>query len=129
MSLEQCFILLTVAVTLALILIRPKGVSEAWAAAGGALAMLLVSPLAFSDLAGVFHETRDVLLFLRGMMVLTHLVEHAGLFERLAEGCARLSRGNGTLLFCSVFLLGAIITALLSLDVTVIVLTPIVYAV
>lgn len=122
-------ILLTVAVTLALILIRPKGVSEAWAAAGGALAMLLVSPLGLGDLPGVLDETQDVLLFLLGMMVLTHLVEQAGVFERLAEGCARLSRGNGRLLFCSVFLLGAVITALLSLDVTVIVLTPIVYAV
>jgi arsenical pump membrane protein len=126
---DQLVIILTVAVTLALILIRPRGISEAWAAAGGAGVMLLVSPLAPVDLPDVFHETQDVLLFLLGMMVLTHLVEHAGVFERLAEGCARLSRGNGTLLFCSVFLLGAVITALLSLDVTVIVLTPIIYTV
>lgn len=95
MSLEQLLTILTVAVTLALILIRPKGVSEAWAAAGGAMAMLLMSPLGWGDLPGVLDETQDVLLFLLGMMVLTHLVERAGVFERLAEGCARLSRGNG----------------------------------
>src|SRR4051794_29740742 len=102
MSLDQLLILLTVAVTLALILIRPRGLSEAWAAA----VMLLVSPLAFGGLPDVFDETQDVLLFLLGMMVLTHLVEHAGVFEQLAEGCARLSGGNGRLLFCAIFLLG-----------------------
>jgi arsenical pump membrane protein len=129
MSLDQFLVLLVVATTLALILIRPLGLSEAWAAAGGAVAMLLVSPVSLGDLPDVLDETADVLLFLLGMMILTHLVEHAGVFEWLAEHCARLSRGHGVLLFCNVFLLGAIITALLSLDVTVIMLTPIVYAV
>jgi arsenical pump membrane protein len=129
MSLDQLLVLLVVATTLALILIRPRGLSEAWAAAAGAVAMLLVSPVALGDLPDVLDETADVLLFLLGMMVLTHLVEHAGVFEWLAEHCARLSRGHGVLLFCNVFLLGAVITALLSLDVTVIMLTPIVFAV
>jgi arsenical pump membrane protein len=118
-----------VAATLALILIRPRGVSEAWIAAAGATAMIVVGPMRLGDVPGVLRETAEVLLFLAGMMVLTALVEQAGVFELLAEGCARLARGSGIALFCLVFLLGAIVTALLSLDVTVIVLTPIVYAV
>jgi arsenical pump membrane protein len=129
MSLEQVAILAVVAATLALILIRPRGVSEAWIAAGGAALMLLVSPLALGDLPDVLRETADVLLFLAGMMALTILVEQAGVFAHLAEGTARLARGNGILLFCYVFLLGALVTALLSLDVTVIMLTPIIYLV
>lgn len=129
MTLEQVAILAVVAATLALILVRPRGVSEAWIAAGGAALMLLVSPLALGDLPDVLRETADVLLFLAGMMALTILVEHAGVFAHLAEATARLARGNGILLFCNVFLLGAIVTALLSLDVTVIMLTPIIYLV
>ncbi|MGH2551024.1 MAG: ArsB/NhaD family transporter, partial [Thermomicrobiales bacterium] len=129
MTFDHALILLVVAATLSLILIRPRGISEAWIAAGGALAMLVVSPLALGDLPDVLDEIQDVLLFLLGMMVLTHLAEHARVFEYLAESCARMARGNGIVLFCNIFFLGAIITALLSLDVTVIMLTPIVYTV
>lgn len=119
---------LVVVATLALILIRPRGIAEAWVAAAGALAMLLTGAVRLADLWAVLEETASVLLFLLGMMVLTALVERTGLFERLAEACAWLARGSGRLLFCYVFVLGALVTALLSLDVTVIVLTPIVYA-
>lgn len=117
-----------VVATLGLILIRPRGLSEAWIAAAGAAAMILVGPMRLADVPGVLRETADVLLFLAGMMVLTVLVEQAGVFEYLAEACARLAKGSGIRLYSLVFLLGAVVTALLSLDVTVIVLTPIVYA-
>jgi arsenical pump membrane protein len=80
-----------------------------------------------ADISGVTRETADVLGFLAGMMILTAVVERAGVFVLVAEGCARLARGSGLALYCLVFLLGAVVTALLSLDVTVIVLTPIVY--
>jgi arsenical pump membrane protein len=80
------------------------------------------------DLWHVTREVTDVLLFLIGMMALTAAVERSGLFDLLAIRTARAARGSGTALFVGVFLLGFVITALLSLDVTVIVLTPIVYA-
>jgi len=121
--------LLILAATLVGILWRPRGISEAWIAAAGGVAMVLVGPLPLKDLPPLLRSTADVLLFLAGMMLLTVLVERAGVFDVLAEGCARLARGSGIALFCLVFLLGAIVTALLSLDVTVVVLTPIVYAV
>lgn len=121
--------LVILAATLVLILWRPRGISEAWIAAAGGLAMVLIGPMPVDDLPALVRSTADVLLFLTGMMLLTVLVEHAGVFDVLAEGCARLARGSGIALFCFVFLLGAVITALLSLDVTVVVLTPIVYSV
>jgi arsenical pump membrane protein len=116
-----------VAATLALILVRPRGVSEAWIALGGAIAMICIGPMRVADISGVTRETADVLGFLAGMMILTVVVERAGVFVLVAEGCARFARGSGFALYCLVFLLGAVVTALLSLDVTVIVLTPIVY--
>lgn len=114
--------------TLALMLIRPRGLSEAWFAAGGAIVTVAIGAVSLSGVRAVLSQTGNVLLFLLGMMVLTDLVERAGVFAWLAEGCARLARGSGILLFCNIFLLGAAVTALLSLDVTVIMLTPIVYA-
>ncbi len=117
-----------VAITIALIIIQPRGLNEAWAATGGALAMLLCGFATLGDLARVTREVSDVLLFLVGMMTLTAAVERSGLFDLLALRTARAARGSGILLFLGIFGLGFAITALLSLDVTVLVLTPIVYA-
>ena len=117
-----------VALTIALIIIQPRGLDEAWAATGGALAMLLCGFATLGDRARVSREVADVLLFLVGMMVLTAAVERSGLFDLLALWTARAARGSGIVLFLGIFGLGFAITALLSLDVTVLVLTPIVYA-
>lgn len=114
--------------TLLAIVARPRGLAEAWAAAAGGAAMLALGAVSLDDLWEIGHETADVLLFLLGMMVLTWLVEQAGVFDRLADGVARLARGSGPVLFVLIFALAAAITALLSLDVTVLILTPIVYA-
>src|SRR5690606_19080661 len=118
-----------VSATLLLILMRPRGISEAWIALGGALALLATGVVDLSELPDIAGESLDVLLFLLGMMTLTGIVERAGIFDLLAESCARAARGSGRRLYVLLFLLGAVVTALLSLDVTVIVLTPIVYAV
>lgn len=111
-----------------LIILQPRGLNEAWAAGGGAVAMLLFGFASPVDLWHVTREVADVLLFLIGMMALTAAVERSGLFDILAIRTARAARGSGVALFVGIFLLGFAITALLSLDVTVIVLTPIVYA-
>jgi arsenical pump membrane protein len=117
-----------VVLTLILMLTRPRGLTEAWAAAIGAIALVLTTAVPFARVPRAIGETADVLLFLLGMMVITGIAERARVFDVLAESVVRLARGNGRLLFVLVYLLGAIITATLSLDVTVIVLTPIVFA-
>ncbi|MCC6791543.1 MAG: hypothetical protein IT336_07665 [Thermomicrobiales bacterium] len=119
--------LVIVLATLAGILFRPRGISEAMAAAGGGIAMLLIGAVSLHDIGEELEQSADILLFLFGMMVLTAVTERAGVYEHLAEWSARLARGSGTLLFANVFVLGAVVTTLLSLDVMVIVVTPIVY--
>ncbi|HEU5431933.1 MAG TPA: SLC13 family permease, partial [Thermomicrobiales bacterium] len=116
------------AVTLAAIVVRPRGLGEAWAAAAGAAAMLLAGAIGPADLVATLVETWDVLAFLLGMMALTWLAEEASVFDRLAAWVERGARGSGLALFGLVFFLAAAITALLSLDVTVLILTPVVYA-
>ena len=90
--------------------------------------MLLLGAVTLAEAGEALHQTADVLLFLLGMMVLTWLAERAGVFEWLAESMARLACGSGPLLNGLVFLLAAVVTAWLSLDVTVLILTPIIYA-
>ncbi len=93
--------LLILAATLVGILWRPRGISEAWIAAAGGVAMVLVGPLPLKDLPPLLRSTADVLLFLAGMMLLTVLVERAGVFDVLAEGCARLARVPASRSFAS----------------------------
>ena len=124
----QWVVLGIVVATLVTIVARPRGIGEAWPAAIGGAAMLLLGAVTLPVAEDVLHQTADILLFLLGMMVLTWLAEQAGVFEWLAESMARLSRGSGPLLYGLVFLLAAVVTALLSLDVTVLILTPIIYA-
>lgn len=121
--------LLVAAITLACILIRPRDIGEGWISLAGASGILLIGAVAPRDLPGILDETSGILLFLLGMMVITGIVDRAGIFDLLAEWCAGLARGHGFALYILLFLLGAAVTTVLSLDVTVIMMTPIVYAV
>ncbi len=61
-------------------------------------------------------------------MFLSALLDRAGFFDWSAILAARASHGSVRTLFRNVFILGAITTAVLSLDTTAIILTPIVVA-
>jgi arsenical pump membrane protein len=113
--------------TLAGILVRPWGRSEAWPAAMGAVLVAASGAVGRDDLRASLDQTAGVLLFLLGMMLLSWVADQAGVFAWLAEGCAVLARGSGWGLFAAVVGLAAVVTALLSLDTTVIMLTPIIY--
>jgi len=115
-------------VTLALVLTRPRELNEAYGAAVGAALTLLLRLATPGDVGGVLRETGNVLLFLFGMMIVTGVVEAAGVFDILAHMMAQRFGTSGRGLLIGIFLLGALVTAFLSLDVTIIVLTPIVFA-
>lgn len=116
------------AAMMALVLVRPRGWNEAWWTVLAALAMLalgLVSPHEALDaaLAG-----KSALLFLLSLLALSLLVGKSGFFDWAAIGCARLARGDARALYRNTFVLGAVVTAMLSLDATAVILTPIVLA-
>ena len=115
--------------TVAGVLLRPGGRSEAWPALAGAVLMALVGAVGLGDLRAAVAQTWDVLLFLVGMMLVAWVAGRAGVFAWLADGCALLARGSGWALFAGVIVLAAAVTALLSLDTTVIMLTPVVYGI
>ena len=113
---------------LALVIARPRGASEAWwtvLAAASMLALHLVTPQQAID---VMRSGSSAISFLVALLWLSHVVRKSGFFDWAAERCARLAAGDAHALFRNTFVLGAMVTATLSLDTTAVILTPIVIA-
>jgi arsenical pump membrane protein len=116
------------ALTVGLVFLRPKGLNEAWFTVGGGLAMLLLGLETPAQAWKMVLDGKDSLLFLVGLLLLAELMQASGFFEWASIHAARAAQGNGKTLFRNVFLLGAVVTALLSLDTTAVMLTPVVMA-
>jgi arsenical pump membrane protein len=114
------------ALTLFLVLRKPGGLHEAWGTTIGATLMLALGLVTLPQAWQTIAEGGNVLLFLLALMVLSALLDRAGFFEWAAILAARASRGSVRRLYRNVFILGALTTAILSLDTTAIILTPIV---
>jgi arsenical pump membrane protein len=110
------------------VLIRPRGWPEAVWAVAGAVLLVAFSLLPWQRALRAVAQGTDVYLFLAGMMLLAELARVEGLFDWLAALAARAARGSATRLFVLIYLVGTIVTVLLSNDATAVVLTPAVYA-
>ena len=110
------------------IITRPWGLAEAvWAVAGAAI-LVLGSLVSWGQARAAVLAGTDVYLFLAGMMLLAELARTEGLFDWVAALAVRWSRGAPARLFGLVYVVGIVVTALLSNDATAVVLTPAVYA-
>jgi arsenical pump membrane protein len=121
--------LAVLALTLLLVYWRPGGLSEAAAALIGAGAALGGGWARVADVGAGLRDTASVMAFLMAMTLLAGLADTAGVFRWAAGWTLLTARGRGWLLFVNVYLLGALVTLLLSLDVTAVVLTPLVCAI
>jgi arsenical pump membrane protein len=110
-------------------LLRPRRIEEAYWAGGGAALLVIARLIPISQAAHAVYEGFDVYLFLTGMMVLSELAREEHVFEWAAGFAARHARKSPRRLFTLVYLVGALVTALLSNDATAVVLTPAVLAV
>ncbi len=111
-----------------LMLVRPRGIPE-WVWIGSGALLLVATRLL--PLGGALHAIReglDVYLFLTGMMLLAELAREEGVFNWVADIAVRHARGSASRLFLWVYLVGTVVTALLSNDATAVVLTPAVLA-
>jgi arsenical pump membrane protein len=108
--------------------VRPRGLPEAVVAvpaAGVVLALGLVSvPAAWRRVV----ELLPTVAFLAAILVLAQLVDSAGVFEWLGSRLAVACRGRPRRLLVLTFVAAASTTAVLSLDATVVLLTPVVFA-
>ena len=111
-----------------LMLIRPRGIAEAWWIGGGALLLVLTGLLPLAGAAHAIHEGLDVYLFLIGMMLLAETARHEHVFDWVAGIAVSHAKGSATRLFLLIYLSGTIVTIFLSNDATAVVLTPAVLA-
>jgi len=114
-------------VTVALVLVRPGGLNRAWWPIFGGGAVVITGLVPPEQVIGVLSETADPLVLLVGLMLLSAVAEKAGFFDWSASLAVRAGGGRVARLFALVFLIGCLVTAVLSLDATAVVLTPIVY--
>jgi len=110
------------------VIIRPFKLSEAIWAVSGAIALVFLGLISFSDgLTGISKGT-DVYLFLTGMMLLAETAREEKLFDWLAAHATKMAKGSATKMFLLIYLVGIVVTTFLSNDATAVVLTPAVAA-
>ena len=110
-------------------LLRPRRIAEAYWVCGGAILLILTRLIPLPQAMHAVYEGSDVYLFLAGMMILAEVAREEGVFEWVADVAAQHARNSPLRLFALIYLLGAVVTALLSNDATAVVLTPAVLAV
>jgi arsenical pump membrane protein len=110
------------------VIIRPWRIPEAAWAVLGAAALVGLGLLPWADALVGIRKGLDVYLFLTGMMLLAELARREGLFDWLAALAVEHARGSPQRLFALVYIVGTVVTVLLSNDATAVVLTPAVYA-
>ena len=114
--------------SIALVLVRPKGLPEAWWAISGACLLVLCRLISPHSAARAVAKGLDVYLFLIGMMIMSELARREGVFDWIAGHAVRASKGSRTRLFVLIYSVGIVVTVLLSNDATAVVLTPAVLA-
>jgi arsenical pump membrane protein len=110
-------------------LLRPRRIAEAYWVCGGGILLVLTRLIPLPQAAHAVHEGLDVYLFLTGMMILAELAREEGVFGWVADVAAQHARNSPGRLFVLIYLVGTLVTALLSNDATAVVLTPAVLAV
>jgi arsenical pump membrane protein len=115
---------LIVAVSIALMLTRPRGIPEVWWISAGTL-LLIALRLVPLELAGhAAAKGSDVYLFLMGMMLLSELAREQGVFDWAASVAVRRANGSCSRLFLLTYGVGTLVTIFMSNDATAVVLTP-----
>ncbi len=108
-------------------IVRPRRVPEAAVAVPAALIVIVIGALPLHQAGDTARRLLPVLGFLGAILVLGHFCRQEGLFTAAGARLARASRGSPVRLLGGVFWLASVTTAVLSLDTTVVLLTPVVH--
>jgi arsenical pump membrane protein len=120
--------LVALAATLAAAVARPRYAPD-WAVAAVAAGLLVATGvLSAGDARSAVSDLGPTIAFLAALLVLADGCRQAGLFEALGAAMAAGARGSPRRLLAMVFAVAAGTTAVLSLDATVVLLTPVVFA-
>jgi arsenical pump membrane protein len=127
-ALAETIALGLLAATLAFAVVRPRGLPEAVAAVPAALLVVALGVLPARAALAELRSLGPTIGFLAAVLLLAELCDREGLFAAAGLRMAVAARGRPVALLGLVFLVGSATTAALSLDATVVLLTPVVFA-
>nr|WP_225952278.1 SLC13 family permease [Mycobacterium sp. OAS707] len=109
-------------------MVRPHRWPEAVVAVPAAGLLIGFGVISWHDAAAEVSRLLPVVGFLAAVLVLARLCDDEGLFRAAGAAMARSNSGSQRGLLATVFVIAAATTAILSLDATVVLLTPVVLA-
>jgi arsenical pump membrane protein len=125
---SEAVALVVLALCLAAAVARPAWAPEWAVTVVGALVLLAIGTIGAHQAWAALKELGPTVGFLAALLVLADGCRRDGLFEALGGMMARGSRGRPVGLLALVFGVAAVTTAVLSLDATIVLLTPVVFA-
>lgn len=120
--------LLLLAASLSAAIARPRWAPDWAVAAAGAVLLVAVGVLSLSAARHALARFGPTVGFLAALLIMADGCRRAGLFDALGVTMALGAAGRPRRLLAMVFIVAACTTAVLSLDATVVLLTPIVFA-
>ncbi|CAG4931404.1 arsenic transporter [Acidithrix sp. C25] len=114
-------------VTLALVIIQPKGLSIGWSSAGGAIVAISLGVVKLADVATVWSIVWNATFTFVAVIIISLVLDRVGFFKWAALHVLILARGSVTRAFIYQLVLGAFVACFFANDGAALILTPIVY--
>lgn len=127
-ALAECFAVVLLILSLGAAVARPFGLNEAVVSVPAALLLVGTGVVSAQAASRRLGEIGPTVGFLAAILVFGHLCAEAGVFDYLGAVAARLSGQSAARLLGLVVAIAAAVTAVLTLDATVVLLTPVVLA-
>jgi arsenical pump membrane protein len=116
------------ALSILLMLLRPRNIPEVYWVGSGAVLLVVLRLIPLSLAGEAVVKGSDVYFFLIGMMLLSALARDNGVFDWVASVATHAAKASCTRLFGLIYIVGTVVTTCMSNDATAVVLTPAVLA-